>query len=146
MARRLRHLTVNSADGGIAAEGQVALCDSIAVIDQVATAPEHRRRGLGRLVSQHGAAANEASSPAGGPDSAARRSVASSGMSREAAGEEVDDLRPSRPGLRDYVRHAEERVRGRWVLGKRRRRAGVSQALRVAASLVGHGIEGRHDK
>ena len=59
-------MTHTAADGGIAAEGQVALSDSVAVIGQVATAPEHRRRGLGLLVMSHlGAAANEAGATTG---------------------------------------------------------------------------------
>ncbi|WP_031078079.1 GNAT family N-acetyltransferase [Streptomyces sp. NRRL WC-3742] len=41
---------VRTTDGHQAARGQVGLAGPIAVADQITTAPEHRRRGLGRLV------------------------------------------------------------------------------------------------
>lgn len=39
-----------TAAGEIAARGQIAVTGRTAVVDQVETAPEHRRRGLGRVV------------------------------------------------------------------------------------------------
>ncbi|WP_416969656.1 GNAT family N-acetyltransferase [Streptomyces sp. 4F14] len=44
------HALVRTADGAFAARGQIAVTGSTAVVDQVETAPEHQRRGLGRLV------------------------------------------------------------------------------------------------
>lgn len=44
------HVLVRTADGAFAARGQIAVTGSTAVVDQVETAPEHQRRGLGRLV------------------------------------------------------------------------------------------------
>ncbi|MEV7601556.1 GNAT family N-acetyltransferase [Kitasatospora sp. NPDC089797] len=41
---------VRTADGHLAARGQAGLADEVAVPDQIATAPEHRRRGLGSVV------------------------------------------------------------------------------------------------
>jgi GNAT superfamily N-acetyltransferase len=41
---------VRAADGTQAARGRVAVPGACAVVDQVVTEPEHRRRGLGRLV------------------------------------------------------------------------------------------------
>jgi ribosomal protein S18 acetylase RimI-like enzyme len=41
---------VLSADGALAARGQVALAGESAVVDQVETDPAHQRRGLGSLV------------------------------------------------------------------------------------------------
>ncbi|MGW7368534.1 GNAT family N-acetyltransferase [Streptomyces sp. NPDC054841] len=41
---------VTTADGAFAARGQIATTGSTAVIDQIETAPEHRRKGLGSLV------------------------------------------------------------------------------------------------
>ncbi|MGW0547187.1 GNAT family N-acetyltransferase [Streptomyces altiplanensis] len=43
-------LFVAAPDGGFAARGQVAPTGRTAVVDQVETAPAHRRRGLGALV------------------------------------------------------------------------------------------------
>lgn len=42
--------SVSTADGRRAARGRAALTGAAVVIDQVETEPEHRRRGLGRLV------------------------------------------------------------------------------------------------
>ncbi|MGW3404401.1 GNAT family N-acetyltransferase [Streptomyces zhihengii] len=41
---------VTAADGSFAARGQVAATGATAVVDQIETAPHHRRKGLGRLV------------------------------------------------------------------------------------------------
>ncbi|MFJ2827454.1 GNAT family N-acetyltransferase [Streptomyces sp. NPDC087263] len=41
---------VTAPDGSWAARAQIAVTGATAVVDQVETAPEHRRRGLGRLV------------------------------------------------------------------------------------------------
>ncbi|MEU1279100.1 GNAT family N-acetyltransferase [Streptomyces sp. NPDC005805] len=41
---------VTAADGSFAARGQIAPTGATAVVDQIETAPEHRRKGLGRLV------------------------------------------------------------------------------------------------
>ncbi|MEE1825156.1 GNAT family N-acetyltransferase [Streptomyces sp. BE20] len=41
---------VRTADGHFAARGQIACTGATAVADQIETAPEHRRRGLGGLV------------------------------------------------------------------------------------------------
>ncbi|MFJ9691738.1 GNAT family N-acetyltransferase [Kitasatospora sp. NPDC101183] len=41
---------VRTADGHFAARGQAGLAGPVAVPDQITTAPEHRRRGLGRVV------------------------------------------------------------------------------------------------
>ncbi|MCG6493294.1 GNAT family N-acetyltransferase [Kitasatospora sp. A2-31] len=41
---------VTAADGALAARGQIAPTGATAVVDQIETAPEHRRRGLGSLV------------------------------------------------------------------------------------------------
>ncbi|MFD7453106.1 GNAT family N-acetyltransferase [Kitasatospora sp. NPDC059827] len=41
---------VRSTDGHLAARGQVGLAGPVAVPDQIGTAPEHRRRGLGSVV------------------------------------------------------------------------------------------------
>ena len=41
---------VETADGTRAAHARLALAGEFAIIDRVATEPEHRRRGLGRLV------------------------------------------------------------------------------------------------
>ncbi|MFC9844934.1 GNAT family N-acetyltransferase [Streptomyces sp. NPDC060223] len=41
---------VTAPDGSWAARAQIAATGATAVVDQVETAPEHRRRGLGRLV------------------------------------------------------------------------------------------------
>lgn len=41
---------VRTQDGHFAARGQVGLAGPVAVADQITTAPEHRRRGLGRVV------------------------------------------------------------------------------------------------
>ncbi|WBP89622.1 GNAT family N-acetyltransferase [Kitasatospora cathayae] len=41
---------VRSADGQLAARGQAGLAGAVAVPDQIVTAPEHRRRGLGSVV------------------------------------------------------------------------------------------------
>jgi ribosomal protein S18 acetylase RimI-like enzyme len=41
---------VCSADGAVAARGQIAVTGSSAVVDQVETDPAHQRRGLGSLV------------------------------------------------------------------------------------------------
>ncbi|MEU7722729.1 GNAT family N-acetyltransferase [Streptomyces tibetensis] len=52
-------LMVAAPDGSLAARGQIAARGEIAVVDQIETAPEHRRRGLGSLVMrtlQHTAA------------------------------------------------------------------------------------------
>lgn len=43
---------VTTEDGQRAARGRAGLTGDVAVIDQVETEPEHRRRGLGRLVMQ----------------------------------------------------------------------------------------------
>ncbi|MEU0113400.1 GNAT family N-acetyltransferase [Streptomyces bobili] len=43
-------LLVTTPDGSFAARGQVAPTGATAVFDQIETAPEHRRRGLGSLV------------------------------------------------------------------------------------------------
>lgn len=43
-------LLVVAADGSFAARGQIAPTGDTAVVDQIETAPEHRRKGLGRLV------------------------------------------------------------------------------------------------
>ncbi|GAA2932471.1 GNAT family N-acetyltransferase [Streptomyces enissocaesilis] len=43
-------LLVTAPDGGFAARGQVAPTGGTAVVDQVETAPAHRRKGLGALV------------------------------------------------------------------------------------------------
>ncbi|GGX39662.1 GNAT family N-acetyltransferase [Streptomyces chryseus] len=43
-------LLVTAPDGGFAARGQVAPTGRTAVVDQVETAPAHRRKGLGALV------------------------------------------------------------------------------------------------
>ncbi|MGW7050757.1 GNAT family N-acetyltransferase [Streptomyces sp. NPDC054887] len=43
-------LLVIAPDGGFAARGQVAATGRTAVVDQVETAPAHRRKGLGALV------------------------------------------------------------------------------------------------
>ncbi|MFF2078850.1 GNAT family N-acetyltransferase [Kitasatospora sp. NPDC058162] len=41
---------VRTTDGHLAARGQAGLAGAVAVPDQIATAPEHRRRGLGSVV------------------------------------------------------------------------------------------------
>ncbi|MGW8993641.1 GNAT family N-acetyltransferase [Streptomyces zhihengii] len=41
---------VTADDGSFAARGQVAATGATAVVDQIETAPHHRRKGLGRLV------------------------------------------------------------------------------------------------
>ncbi|MBD0696084.1 GNAT family N-acetyltransferase [Streptomyces sp. CBMA123] len=41
---------VRSEDGHLAARGQAGLAGAVAVPDQIVTAPEHRRRGLGSVV------------------------------------------------------------------------------------------------
>ena len=41
---------VAAPDGSLAARGQIAPTGGTAVVDQVETAPEHRRKGLGSLV------------------------------------------------------------------------------------------------
>jgi GNAT superfamily N-acetyltransferase len=41
---------VAAPDGSLAARGQIAPTGATAVVDQVETAPEHRRKGLGSLV------------------------------------------------------------------------------------------------
>ncbi|MEV7195232.1 GNAT family N-acetyltransferase [Streptomyces sp. NPDC093510] len=54
---------VTAPDGALAARGQIAPTGATAVVDQVETAPAHRRRGLGGLVMrtlQHAAAAEGA--------------------------------------------------------------------------------------
>ncbi|MEV4332460.1 GNAT family N-acetyltransferase [Streptomyces sp. NPDC049597] len=43
-------LLVVAADGSFAARGQIAPTGETAVVDQIETAPGHRRKGLGRLV------------------------------------------------------------------------------------------------
>lgn len=43
-------MLVRTSEGHFAARGQVAPTGRSAVIDQIETAPEHRRRGLGGLV------------------------------------------------------------------------------------------------
>ncbi|MEU5848129.1 GNAT family N-acetyltransferase [Saccharopolyspora shandongensis] len=43
-------VAVLAEDGTVAASGRVAIAGEAAVIDQVATHAEHRRRGLGRYV------------------------------------------------------------------------------------------------
>lgn len=44
------HALVRTTDGAFAARGQIAVTGPTAVVDQVETAPAHRRRGLGRLI------------------------------------------------------------------------------------------------
>lgn len=44
------HALLAAPDGSWAARGQIVATGATAVVDQIATAPEHRRRGLGRLV------------------------------------------------------------------------------------------------
>ncbi|WP_093799080.1 GNAT family N-acetyltransferase [Streptomyces sp. Wb2n-11] len=46
----MTRLFVAAPDGGFAARGQVAPTGRTAVVDQVETAPAHRRKGLGALV------------------------------------------------------------------------------------------------
>ncbi|MBE1499380.1 GNAT superfamily N-acetyltransferase [Amycolatopsis lexingtonensis] len=46
-----------SFDGVLAARGRVAVASGVAVFDQIETEPEHRRRGLGRVVMHRLAAA-----------------------------------------------------------------------------------------
>lgn len=41
---------VTAADGSFAARGQIAVTGATAVVDQIETAPQHRRKGLGRVV------------------------------------------------------------------------------------------------
>ena len=48
--------------GAPAARGQVAVADGVAVFDQIVTEPEHRRRGLGRVVMHRLALASGARS------------------------------------------------------------------------------------
>ncbi|MFF7351528.1 MULTISPECIES: GNAT family N-acetyltransferase [Streptomyces] len=43
-------VAVRAADGAFAARGQMAVTGATAAVDQVETAPAHRRRGLGRVV------------------------------------------------------------------------------------------------
>lgn len=43
-------VTVQAADGSMAAKGQVGLDGTTAVVDQVSTDPAHQRRGLGTVV------------------------------------------------------------------------------------------------
>ncbi|MFD5628106.1 GNAT family N-acetyltransferase [Streptomyces sp. NPDC127072] len=67
------HLLLAAPDGSCAARGQIAVTGRTAVIDRIETAPEHRRRGLGRLVVRtltHTAAARGATTGvlAGTPD------------------------------------------------------------------------------
>ncbi|WP_329413507.1 GNAT family N-acetyltransferase [Streptomyces sp. NBC_00704] len=52
---------VAAPDGSLAARGQIAATGATAVVDQVETAPDHRRRGLGALVMRtlHRAAAEQ---------------------------------------------------------------------------------------
>ncbi|MDT0265928.1 GNAT family N-acetyltransferase [Streptomyces sp. DSM 44915] len=48
--RGVTQVRLHTPDGVLAARGQTAVVDTVAVVDQIATHPEHRRRGLGRLV------------------------------------------------------------------------------------------------
>ncbi len=49
-AEGVTRVRVLAADGSLAARGQVAPVSGYAVVDQVETAPEHQRRGLGSFV------------------------------------------------------------------------------------------------
>jgi len=47
---RQAHVVVHADDGSLAASGHLALDERLAIYDRIVTAPEHQRRGLGRVV------------------------------------------------------------------------------------------------
>ncbi len=47
---RRAHVRVRAPDGGLAAEGHLALDERFAIYDRIVTEPDHRRRGLGQVV------------------------------------------------------------------------------------------------
>jgi GNAT superfamily N-acetyltransferase len=49
-ATRRAHVQVRADDGGLAAEGHLALDERLAIYDRIGTDPAHRRRGLGVAV------------------------------------------------------------------------------------------------
>lgn len=60
---------VAAPDGSLAARGQITPTGGTAVVDQVETAPEHRRKGLGSLVMRtlQNAAVRQGRGPASWP-------------------------------------------------------------------------------